>query len=420
MKRQYLRGLISGIIIIIVGILLYRSFVLSREVSFETKSLINNDSHRSNSGNEMIFPVEVDVARVGGLIKSLKANGTLRAKREVGIILRVGGEITLVSVHNGSYVHVGQLLAKLNDVEYELTYQKTKNALLSAEIDYRMFNSGSPMNTIDSSMKKNIILENQEKLDKLENDFINKRIEHEEYYRLKRDFNSQIAYGGVHRGDIMANRSGLNQAQEANERAKLDYESTTIKAPFDGYIADSEISEGMRVQSGKELFKLIDVSCLLVDVGVLESEIKNIHLGVNAKISVNAFPEKILMGTVTAINPMVDDISKTVKVTIEIKDRKQMPTKQLEIRPGMICNVTLEVDNLSNRLIIPKNAVLSREQRNLVFIVKNGFAKWQYVDIGAENEEFVEIKSGSITKGDTVIVNGHYTLGHDVPVKIVK
>jgi multidrug efflux pump subunit AcrA (membrane-fusion protein) len=83
----------------------------------------------------------------------------------------------------------------------------------------------------------------------------------------------------------------------------------------------------------------------------------------------------------------------------------------------MFATVKLETDILKNRLLVPKEALLMRDQRALVFVAQEGLAKWHYVDVGEGNEEFIEIGSG-IVAGDTVIVDGHYTLAHDVRVRI--
>lgn len=96
-----------------------------------------------------------------------------------------------------------------------------------------------------------------------------------------------------------------------------------MKAPFSGYIADCAINAGMQAQVGKVLMKIVDVSSLLVDVEVLESEIGRIRLGARTEVSVNAYPNQKFIGKVAAINPIVDPKSKTVRVTIELNDARQ-------------------------------------------------------------------------------------------------
>ena len=60
-----------------------------------------------------------------------------------------------------------------------------------------------------------------------------------------------------------------------------------------------------------------------------------------------------------------------------------------------------------------------RDQRPLVFVAQQGLAKWHYVDVEDENDQFIAIRSG-IEPGDTVIVDGHYTLAHDARIRVTK
>ncbi|MFQ5677199.1 MAG: efflux RND transporter periplasmic adaptor subunit, partial [bacterium] len=70
--------------------------------------------------------------------------------------------------------------------------------------------------------------------------------------------------------------------------------------------------------------------------------------------------------------------------------------------------------------LVPKEAILIRDQRKLVFIVRDGLAKWCYAETGLENDDFVEILSSTfgLKPGEMVITSGHYTLVHDARVKI--
>jgi len=88
-----------------------------------------------------------------------------------------------------------------------------------------------------------------------------------------------------------------------------------------------------------------------------------------------------------------------------------------KIKPGMFAQARLDAEIYTNRLLVPKEAILVRDQRKLVFTVEGGLAKWCYVETGFENDDYVEIKSG-IAEGDSVIISGHYTLSHDAKIKI--
>jgi RND family efflux transporter MFP subunit len=200
----------------------------------------------------------------------------------------------------------------------------------------------------------------------------------------------------------------------------MNLEWTEVRAPFAGYIANCILTPHTQVQAGKTLFSIIDLSTLLVDVEVLESETARIAVGQRVEISVIAVPDKKFTGSVNTVNPIVDVKSKTMKVTIELQSAIN-PDKSgqsaIPLKPGMYASVKIETKILRDRLLVPKAALLLRDQRTLVFRTENGLAKWCYVDVGEENEEYFDIRSG-ITVGDTIIVDGHYTLAHDARIKL--
>ena len=116
------------------------------------------------------------------------------------------------------------------------------------------------------------------------------------------------------------------------------------------------------------------------------------------------------------INPIVDPQSKTCRVTVELDN------PQGKLKEGMFTFVELEAQIFKHRFIVPKEAILIRDQRKLVFILRNGLAKWCYVTTGLEDDQFVEILDSTLglEEGELVLTKGHYTLTHDAPVKVVK
>jgi len=403
---------------IFVGLLLVLAFYAFTSSDSQTASVRYADT-LSSSLSDVVFPVEVAVAHRGDLIKRLTTTGTIRAKREVEIVARVGGDITFVAAVNGQFVKKGDVLVEIDDKEYALVFEKARTNLLNAQIDYKTISSYSVIDTVDSLQLHKKLEELEKRFQGIKDLYKAGQESEESLFRAQREHETDLAYLMANRNDVVANRSGLSSARETYERAKLDFDAVRIKAPFNGFVADCDLAAGMKIQQGKTILKLVDLSALFVDVEVLETEIGKIVVGQNAQVVVNAFPKESFQGRIIAINPIVDQKSKTVKVTVELKDGRPRQTgKPLVLRPGMFAAVKLEIENFKDRLIIPKEALLVRDQRTLVFVAREGLAKWHYIDVGEENEDFLEIKSG-IDVQDTVIVYGHYTLAHDARVKAV-
>ena len=79
---------------------------------------------------------------------------------------------------------------------------------------------------------------------------------------------------------------------------------------------------------------------------------------------------------------------------------------------------------LPDRLLVPREAILTRDGRPLLFKVDEGRSHWVYVQIGKRNDLFVEIErvlqGGPLDEGTPVVVSNHLTLAHDAKIKIKK
>jgi RND family efflux transporter MFP subunit len=369
----------------------------------------------SPSSDDVAFPVSVTVARRGALIKSIATNGTLRAKREVELRARVDGEVRGVSAFNGKFVRAGGILLRLDDREYRLAYEKASAALLAAQIEYRTQSTTGFLSAADSQRVQHELQEAEERFREAERAYRERRLDAEAYHRAQRDYEAAVAYLRVDRGDIIANKSGLAAAKEAYTRAKLDWEATEVRAPFAGYVGNLDLTPGKRIQAGTAVCTLVDRSTLLVDGEVLEMEAPRVHPGQRAELAVAALPGRTFTGKVVTCNPMIDPKTKTLKVTIDLTN---LPSSN-SLMPGMYATVRIQTETFPDRLLVPKAALLVRDQRPLVFLAQQGLAKWHYVDVEDENDQFIAIHSG-IEPGDTVIVDGHYTLAHDARIRVTK
>jgi len=84
----------------------------------------------------------------------------------------------------------------------------------------------------------------------------------------------------------------------------------------------------------------------------------------------------------------------------------------------MHAEVEIAAEIYKDRLLVPQEAILVRGGgRKLVFAVEDGLAKWRYIDVGLENEDYAEILSG-VKEGESVCIEGHGTLAHDARVRI--
>jgi multidrug efflux pump subunit AcrA (membrane-fusion protein) len=116
--------------------------------------------------------------------------------------------------------------------------------------------------------------------------------------------------------------------------------------------------------------------------------------------------------------PLVDSTTRAGRAIVRLNSAGAL-------RPGMYADLRLEATRLTGRTVVPERAVIERDGRPLVFVVRNDRAQWVYVNPGRSNGREREILPDSSTgqipvkAGDLVITEGHLTLTHDAPVRVV-
>jgi RND family efflux transporter MFP subunit len=221
-------------------------------------------------------------------------------------------------------------------------------------------------------------------------------------------------------------RSNLATAEAGLERAEYELSRTDIRAPYAGRIADLAVDVGSRLSQNDSVATVVDVSSIEVEVQVLESEIAALDVGRDATVRFTAFPGETFQGEVVTINPVVNPESKHGRVTVRLRN------PEARILPGMHATVRIAGRLYADRLSIPKDAIVERNRREVVFVFepdeeggRTGRAKWRYVITGLENDEYVEIVEPGpgddedfVQPDEIVLTAGHTTLSHDARVSV--
>ncbi|HEX9900531.1 MAG TPA: efflux RND transporter periplasmic adaptor subunit, partial [Candidatus Methylomirabilis sp.] len=222
---------------------------------------------------------------------------------------------------------------------------------------------------------------------------------------------------GAHRSELVQVRSGLAAARASQEKAELNLERTEIRAPFAGVVADMELSAGQHITMNDLVCTLVDNVNLEAKVAVLESDLKGLVLGRPVRLQIPALGDTLDV-KVDVISPRIDAESRTCDLLM----RFQNPSGR--IRPGMFVRASIAGEILTDRLLVPREAILTRDGRPLLFKVASNKAQWVYVELGKSNDRFVEItkilQGGPLEPGTPVVISDHLTLTHDAPVKVKK
>ncbi len=367
----------------------------------------------SSSGAQEAAPLNVKAvpARRGELVIGLKSPGEAFTDRMITVKAEVGGVIQTLAAAEGRHVVPGELLVALDDREYRLRLEKQQALRLKILSELLLEKQFAAPNAKPDASTLDRLAAARTAAEKASESFRKGLISRDEEEKALKDYELLLIESGSKRDEIMS--SSVTQTEVDVKIAEMDLEKTRIRAPYAGIVTDIKVSPCERVDPGRELFTLVDISRIKVKAKVLESEAGKMKVGREVDVRFSAYPGQAFKGTVEAVSPVINAEDKTCSVYIAVGNPKE------EIKPGMHAEVEIAAEVYPDRLLVPQDAVLVRAGRKLVFVIENGVAKWRYVEIGVENEGFAEILDG-VKEGELVITEGHFTLAHDARVTAAK
>ncbi len=404
------KSLIVFLIVILCGLAAY--FLFLRSPAEEAAGTGGEETEEKPA--ETPITVKVDEARMGDLVIKLRSPGEAFSRRNITLKAEVSGLIQNLQVDEGKHVKRGDLLLELDNRRYLLDLENAQAQYLQALSELILEEQFSMDEKSAIPPESSWELERLEKeLEKAQDLYAKGMIARQEVEEKRQAYELALIESGGKKEEIREATKGVTQAYVNVQKAELDLEKTQIRAPFAGIIHNIQISPREHINSGQELFDLVNIREIEVHASVLESEVGRMAEGRQVEMTFSAYPEDSFHGKVKSISPVVDPEDKTCTVIVNMINRDE------KIKPGMHAWVEIPAEIHKNRLLIPQEAVLVRQGRKLAFVVEGDLAKWRYIEAGLENDRFVEVLEG-VQDGDKVIIEGHFTLAHDAKVRVAE
>ncbi|RVT45882.1 efflux RND transporter periplasmic adaptor subunit [Rheinheimera sediminis] len=294
--------------------------------------------------------VNTQVVSLSSLVRQVSSLGTALANQSVHIVTNTSDYLTELHIREGQRVEKDHLIAQLNDVE-----ERARVAELSATL-----------------------LDQKRQLDRVKN-----------LARTQATAQSLL--------DEQQTRVKTTQAQLDAVKARLN--EMTIRAPFAGVLGLRQVSEGAYLTAGTVLTTLDDLNLIRLEFSVAEYYLAQLKAGMAVNASSVAYPGQVFKGEIKAIDTRLDPITRSVKV------HALVPNGQLELRPGMLLNVSVILDEVQ-ALQISEKAIVPLQNKHYVFVVnKDNNAIQTEVQLGQRMSGLVEIISG-LNAGDEVVIEG--------------
>lgn len=308
-------------------------------------------------------PVEVGTPVRGDILAIYTGTAPIEAFAEADVIAKVDGEIRKLHVEEGDMVSENQILA-----------------------------------TLDGDRLRLELSESRARLQKLQRD-----------YDRNKDLQSK---GLISEGDFEKIQYDLQALQASYNLASLELDYTQIRATLGGVISERYVKLGNTIKIGDPVFRVTSLNPLVTYMFVPEREFRQIGAGQPVQITIDALPGAPVDATVTRVSPIVDPVTGTFKVTIEIQDAER------RIKPGMFGRMNIVLDRHEDVLQIPRSAIIDRAGEMSVFVVEDGIGIRRIIQTDFSGNGMVEVTDG-LSDGEQVITVGHVGLKNETKVVII-
>lgn len=294
----------------------------------------------------------------------LSAVGSLKASSGVDVNSEVSGQILSVDFQSGEHVKQGDLLVQLNDAVDQQALQRDEAKLRFDKIDYE---------------RKEILLQKN----------------------------------AVARTDVDAAKAAYLQALAAVASDNVMIQQKKIRAPFSGKIGIRQVNVGQYITTGTGIVTLQALHPLYVDFSLPEQNLPLLKTGQDIRLKVDAYPNEVFYGKISAINSTIDVNTRSIAV------RATVPNEKETLYPGLFANVEVILPQINNVITVLQSAITYSLYGDSVYVVedkgrdKSGkplpIAVQKYVKVGERRDNVVAILSG-IQPGEMVVTSGQLKL----------
>ena len=194
------------------------------------------------------------------------------------------------------------------------------------------------------------------------------------------------------------------------ERTRKASDTLTLLSPFRGVVQSVPIEQGKSVKMGDMLVEVADLSLVWMWAEFYENELSMLQAGQKIAVTAKSYPGQNFDGTISLINPFLDEMKRTAKVRIDI------PNADFKLRPGMYVNAELAM-NMGEALTVPVSAIMPTGERNVVFVDKGeGKLEPRIVQLGTKYGDIYEVQGG-LQEGERVVASANFLIDAESKVQ---
>jgi HlyD family secretion protein len=347
------------------------------------------------SANAGVLVETTKVARVDALQSFVTASGEIVATRYADIGSAVMGRLVALLVKEGDAVKAGQVLARIDPVQASSSADAAAASVGALEADARA--AGTQVRAAQAALD-----EAQSRAKEAAAAWRRAQELQSAGLLAQSDFEKASMAGTTSAAQVAAATAAFERAQQSlasaerriaqgraeNTRARDMLAKTEITAPIDGVVTrlDAEQGEmvvmGVQNQPGTILMTISDLSAVNAEVKVAEADVMRLSNGFASTVTLEALPLQRFTGRVVEIGASALAQVGTQAAAREFRVKVRLDSLASSLRPGLTCDTEILVAERKNALTVPLQAVVEKDGKTGVFVVRDGGARFTPVTTG--------------------------------------
>jgi len=392
------------------------------------------------------IPVGLAAVEQATMVEAVPVTGTLNALNEAAISPQVTARVSAVHAREGDTVTKGQLLIELDQTDFLAQVNQARAGVAASQAQLaaarkRLAVIEEGARSEEREIARSHLEQAEAALRQAEADLERMRTLYQQggvakqqldaaetgydVARTNRDSARQaleLTEKGARpeevdavREEVAAAAAGLRASRAMLARAEEVLGYTVIRSPLAGVVYERDIEPGevASTMGGPPLLRIADVGSVYYEATVPERLAPRVHAGQRVTVIIHADGEQTLEGEVTVLMPVADPGSRNFLAHIAI------PRVAGISRPGAYASGSIILEERPEVVVVPKDAVVERGGKMLVFVVEKGKAAQREVSLGLTDKTRAEVISG-VKRGESVIVEGAQGVKDGDPVMVQK
>jgi len=299
------------------------------------------------------------------LSRNIALSGRVEPRTRIRLASRISGRVEQVMVEEGDAVSAGQRLVQMDIAEEEAELERARAALDEAELEYERTRQ-----LLDQGNVTEV-----------------------EYQRARAE-----------------RRAARSEVLLWETRRDFGH----VISPRDAVVADRRVEVGEAVSAQDVLFELVDLSELVLPLGVSELDVVHLQTGQSVPVMLDAMPDRRFEGQIRRIFPTAESSSRLVTVEVALPE----DAAQQGVRPGFLARVRMAIDQRPDVLAVPASAVGEADDKRYVYVVSDDRLHHREVETGVTRGNWTEITNG-LAEGDIVLATNPIDMRDGQAVRIV-